>query len=220
MANKYNNGKIYIIHNTKNDWKYIGSTTKQYLCERMSSHRTEGKKMKTQKLYNAMSELGVENFYIELLEPFPCESKEELEKREGELQRQYDTINNGYNHKVAGRTAKEYKQENNGKIKEYMKTYRENKKEELQLYSKEYYYSHKEECNKKYKDWYEEHKEHRQDYNKNYYHENKAKLKEKHYAKLKEYQAQRVKCDLCDKEMRRDNLSKHKKKIHSNNITI
>jgi len=219
MYNKYNNGKIYIIHNTKNDLKYIGSTTKKYLSDRMSSHRTEGKKVKTQKLYSAMYDLGVENFYIELLENYPCESKEQLERREGELQRQHNTINNGYNHKVAGRTAKDYRAENNCKIKEYMETYREEKKDDIKQYSKAYYATHKEERNKKYKDWYEEHKAERQEYNKDYYHENKAKLKEKHYAKLMEYQAQRVKCDLCGKEMRRDNFSKHKKKLHSNIFT-
>ena len=35
-------------------------------------------------LYRKMKELGVDNFLIQLVEEYPCQSKEELHKREGE----------------------------------------------------------------------------------------------------------------------------------------
>jgi hypothetical protein len=213
---RYNKGKIFIIHNTKNELKYIGSTC-QSLSQRMASHRSDGKSsVKTTKLYQAMKEIGIEHFYIELLEDCPCENKEQLERREGQIQRQHNTINCGYNHVVAGRTLSQYRQDNKVKINKYMETYREEVKGELKEKTKQYYHTNKEVCRKRYDEWYEEHKEEKKEYNKDYWQQNKAQLKEKHYAKLQAYQAQRVKCDLCDKEMRRDNLSKHKKKVHSN----
>jgi hypothetical protein len=78
--------------------------------------------------------------YIELLELFPCNSKEELCKREGELQRLH--IDKLVSKRIEGRTRKELLQTN--KYKDYWKTqiyrnfkkdnwikYKENKKAKL-----------------------------------------------------------------------------------------
>lgn len=46
-----------------------------------------------------MNEQGIENFEIEVVEEFPCENKKELEKREGEIIREYGTLNR----RIAGR---------------------------------------------------------------------------------------------------------------------
>ena len=80
----YTKGKIYIIRNSQNDLTYIGSTC-QTLAQRMAQHRRDMKYPKRQqyKLYQAMNELGVDAFYIELLEDYPCQKKEELLKKGG-----------------------------------------------------------------------------------------------------------------------------------------
>ena len=59
------------------------------------------------------------NWYIELYELYPCNSKMELERKEGEIQRQIATINK----RVAGRTIKEYCFDNKDKISENKKEY-------------------------------------------------------------------------------------------------
>ena len=79
----YKNGKIYKILNTIDDDCYVGSTC-QPLSKRMAKHRESmhNTVKKDRKLYAKMHELGVDNFYIELIEEFPCENIEQLRKRE------------------------------------------------------------------------------------------------------------------------------------------
>ncbi len=86
--NKYQNGKIYTIRSHNFEKYYIGSTCIR-LSQRLYAHekarkdftRTGNKAHLTS--CNAVLEKG--NYYIELLENFACNSKEELHKREGEL---------------------------------------------------------------------------------------------------------------------------------------
>ena len=56
-----------------------------------------------------MNEIGVEKFYIELLDYFPCNTREELYQREGECIRSH---NSELNSKIQGRTNKEYREDN------------------------------------------------------------------------------------------------------------
>ena len=79
----YQDGKIYKIYNTINDNFYVGSTT-QKLSQRMKDHRSNCKRLPHLFLYKEMIEYGKEHFYIELLEKYPCNDKEELAKKEGE----------------------------------------------------------------------------------------------------------------------------------------
>jgi len=79
------NAKIYKIINDVNDKIYIGSSTYQYLCNRMNIHRmsckdTSGRR--NSKLYIHMREIGIEHFKIELIEKYECKTKEELKERE------------------------------------------------------------------------------------------------------------------------------------------
>ena len=121
--NKYENGKIYQISNTINDDVYIGSTT-QALNQRMAKHRYDCKK-KSCKIYKVMNELGIDNFYIELIEDFPCERKEQLLAREGQVIRERGTLNGV----IANRTWSEWVDDNresyNEKRREYYKTHTE-----------------------------------------------------------------------------------------------
>ena len=102
----YQNGKIYCIRNHTDDDVYIGSTT-QLLCNRMVKHRHDMKRKPDMKVYKKMHELGIDKFYIELIENYPCESKEELCKREGHFIREMGTLNSS----IAGRTKDMYYQE-------------------------------------------------------------------------------------------------------------
>ena len=103
----YANGKIYKILNTVDDSCYIGSTT-QALSKRMVWHRDalRNPKVNHRSLYAKMTERCVDNFFIELIEDCPCENVEQLRKREGELIRQFGTLNK----KIEGRSKKEYSQ--------------------------------------------------------------------------------------------------------------
>jgi len=76
--NKYQNGKIYTIRSPHTEKFYIGSTC-QTLCKRFYKHNHDTQNLSSHKIIN----LG--DAYIELLELFPCNSKDELNKREHEL---------------------------------------------------------------------------------------------------------------------------------------
>ena len=116
----YNNGKIYCIRNNITDDIYVGSTT-QPLSKRMAKHRQNAKYINTNHriFYSKVNEIGVENFYIELIENCPCESLEQLRRREGHYIREMGTLNQ----QIAGRKPKEYEDDNREKIKEYKKEY-------------------------------------------------------------------------------------------------
>ena len=104
--NKYQSGKIYKITNTINSEVYVGSSTID-LEDRMIKHKNFAKKKPyASNLHKLMNELGVENFEIELVENCPCESQEELEKREGEIIKDIGTLNQ----KVVGRSDEEKKE--------------------------------------------------------------------------------------------------------------
>ena len=161
-AKNYQNGKIYIIRNTKNDKVYVGSTT-QPLCKRMVAHRSMAKTNPTGKLYEAFNDLGVDCFYIELLENYPCDNIEQLLSREGEKIREFDAFQNGYNGVIAGRTTqeyqKEYREQNQDKISRYKEAYRMHNKEHILQKAKEYREQHKDTIMQKRKEFYHDNKD-------------------------------------------------------------
>jgi hypothetical protein len=188
----YKNGRIYQILNKVNKDVYVGSTC-QPLSKRMAKHRMDmlSKTKLHRPLYTKMNQLGSDCFYIELLEEYPCESKEQLRKREGHYIRELGTLNT----LQAGRTQKEWTVENKEHVKEHAheyyletkdkhaekcKAYYEGHKPQIQEYHKDYYQTHKEEQSQKQKDRYQEKKEIILERNRKYKEENKDKLKE-HY---------------------------------------
>ena len=85
--NRYENGKIYKITDIGYNKCYIGSTT-ETLSQRMARHKGRYKEYLSGGADNTRShwlfdEFGVENCKIELVEIYPCNSKEELERQEG-----------------------------------------------------------------------------------------------------------------------------------------
>lgn len=137
--NKYNNGKIYkIVDNTDNNI-YIGSTCQKYLSRRLAGHRADYNKYKNIKNLTSFKILKNNNYYIELIENYPCSDRYELEKRE----RFYIENNNCVNKAIPTQTKKEYMDKyinnNRNEINNKKKIHYEKNKEKLLDEKKEYY---------------------------------------------------------------------------------
>ena len=153
MPVDYQEGKIYKIYNTINDDIYVGSTTMK-LCERMRNHRCfiNSQKSKDRPLYQAFREHGIDNFYIELIEKCPCNDKDELRRTEGKYIR---GLKPALNTQIAGRTQKEYREDN----REYIKEYRDNNREYIKELKRQHYEHNKEHISEQRKQYYEDNKE-------------------------------------------------------------
>jgi len=160
----YNNGKIYKIEpiNILDDGDiYIGSTSKEYLSQRLTKHRSgyhmwKNDKRKFMTSYLLFDKYGIENCKIILLESFPCKSSDELKSRETF----YIKSNKCVNKYIPCRTKEEYNIDNKEKIREDIKEYQIDNKEKIKEYMKEYRLKNKEKL---------------REYKLNYYQKNKAK---------------------------------------------
>jgi len=155
---KYQNAKIYKLWSPQGEDVYIGSTTTT-LEKRLFGHKCLGK------CYSKILYDKYDDIRIELIEPYPCNSKKELYKREGEIMKKYNCVNKV----MAGRTVKEYQQDNKEKIIEYQKKYRGKNKDKIKEYQKEYRGKNKDKST-------EYMKEYTKEYMKEYYKNNKEKL--------------------------------------------
>ena len=162
--NKYANGKIYKIVDTGYNECYYGST-RQPLCSRMSSHRRAYNRYKNGKTcyitsYGLFDKYGLDNCKIELVELYPCGSKAELEMREGHYIKENECINKY----VAGRSKKEWCEQNRDIKQKNQKKYADKNRD---------YYKEKN------KEYYDKNKERRQEYTKQYRVNNKDRIKER-----------------------------------------
>ena len=154
----YSKGKIYYVRSNMTDKVYIGSTT-QSLSTRMGKHRNQYRNFLEGKLKRTTKSIEICKYpdaYIELIEFYPCSCREELDRREGEIQRKHD---NRVNIIIAGRTDSEYYIDNKEKLAIQMKKYREEHKEELDEYRKVYREENRETLRVKQAEFREEHKE-------------------------------------------------------------
>ena len=150
----YSNGKIYKIEpNCEHEEEeiYIGSTTKEYLSQRMEKHRSnykywkEGKCRKTNS-FILFEKYGVENCNIILLEYINAQSKDELTAKEAEYIKNYKCINKYLpfrTNEERKEYIKEYYENNKDKFKEYY----ENNKDNIQKIKKIYYDKNKNRIN-------------------------------------------------------------------------
>lgn len=136
MPTNYANGKIYQIISPNHPLPYIGSTT-QPLCKRMAEHRS----CRNTSSSRVILEAG--DAYIELIEEYPCENREQLNKREGEIIRERECVNK----RVAGRTKKEYSKVYREAISARDKVYREAHRETISARMKAYREAHREDIN-------------------------------------------------------------------------
>jgi len=160
----YQQGKVYVIRSPHTDDEYIGSTI-QTLCQRMSGHRANK---------NCRSHLIIDagDAYIELIEEYPCDNIEQLRRREGEIIRSRP---NCINRNVAGRTEKEWTEDNKTILRQKRLVYLEITKEKHRASWKAYREKHKEN-RKKYE---KENKEALKAYHKQYREKNKEKMSQK-----------------------------------------
>jgi len=194
---KYNNSKIYkiepIVEHEPHEI-YIGSTTKERLCQRMAYHKRDYNRWKNGKhnkvtVYDIFDKYGVQNCNIFLIESCPCNTKDELNSKEGH----YIRISECINKYIPDRNRKERNQN--------------------------YYEQNKEVIKQKHKDKYEITKEKVKEERKIYYenHEEQIKTqKQEYYLKNKEKLLENIIC-LCGCEVVKCSLSRHQKsKKHIN----
>jgi len=122
--NEYKNGKIYKITDSKNEMLYIGSTIQPLIYRfrlHVSSFKANANKSSARHIF---AKYGVANCSIHLIEEYPCNSREELSRREGAvIVNMRNTIQSIVNKNIAGRTRKEWMADNKAKVKEYHKQY-------------------------------------------------------------------------------------------------
>jgi hypothetical protein len=190
----YNNSKIYKIWSpTHPDDIYIGSTT-QPLSKRIGSHRRHYKQYQNGKRHYTSSYKILEygDAKIELIENVNCNNKEQLVAREGHYIRTMDCVNKN----IAGRTDKQYYQDNKERILQQTKQYQQYNKEQIKQLKKQYYQDNKERILQQTKQY--------QQYNKQ---------------KIKAYKEEKVTCE-CGAILSKASLYKHRKRqVHIKAMT-
>jgi ribosome-interacting GTPase 1 len=155
----YQNGKIYKIESNLGNKIYIGSTTKDYLSQRMDKHRKDFKEWVNKKnssrriphlrSFDIFEEYGLENCKIILIECCPCNSKDELVAKEAYYIKTLECVNKV----IPNRTSKEYKEDNKEWIKEKNKKFYDEHKDEIYERNKAYYKEYREKNKEKIKEY-------------------------------------------------------------------
>jgi len=218
---RYQRGKIYTVRCYDDDSLiYVGSTIDK-LSARMSKHRYN----KTCSLYQYVNG-NWKNWYIELYEEYPCNNKEELNKKEGEITRLIGNINK----RIEGRTKQEWREANKEHVAEQQKKWREDNKKHIVEYFKKHYENNKEQISEYNKEYRNANKEQIAEQQKKHYENNKEQIVERskeHYENNKEQILERLKqkviCEHCGFESRKNHLKRHqksKKCLEKQNIII
>ena len=209
IMNEYRNGKIYRVCDVAYTEFYYGSTT-QSLRVRMAGHRasykyyTSGKLTKILAIRKLFETYGVDKCKIELVENYPCGSRNELEQREG-----YHIQQNTFVNKVmAGRT-KEY-------IIEYKNAWAYDNADHVEQMQHIKYEKNKETIKTRSREYTAQHKDEVKEQNKLYYERNKAALSLKHRewykANADVIRARRTEaltCPVCGDSYVRERKAKH-----------
>tara|TARA_R110000772_G_scaffold60274_1_gene135982 strand:- start:110 stop:760 length:651 start_codon:yes stop_codon:yes gene_type:complete len=212
----YSLGKIYMVYPKVDDVDegdvYYGSTTVT-LARRMARHRSSN---------NCSSKIlfdkyGVENCFIELVEEYPCDTKEQLNKKEGEYIRNHKCINKY----IAGRTPKEWLDDNINKMKEYHKEYYTENIDKLKEYKKQYRTENVDKLKETQKKYRTENVDKLKETRKKYCTENRDNILEYHKQyydktkdKISELNKQKASCPICNKELSKGSIPYHIKTQH------
>ena len=173
----FKEGKIYRLVCNTTGQQYIGSTT-QILSQRLGGHKSQYKRFvegKSTIQVTSFNILSKNNFEMILIEEYPCENKNQLERRERHFIETMECVN-----KVKPSQTKEeliewhkqYYQDNIEQIKERLKQYRYDNKEELNEYQKQHYHEYKVQK----KQYRQKNKEKINEYSQTYRQENKGKI--------------------------------------------
>ena len=194
----YSKACIYIIKKQddfNNDNVYIGSCCN--FIKRKYDHKNSCNNKNSQnynfKLYKHIRENGDWNSWcMTKIIDYPCNSKSELIT----MERSYiDNYKSKLNCNIPSRTKDEWYNDN----KDKMKQYRVDNKEKIMEYKKQYWIDNKD----KIKQYRVDNKEKIMEYKKQYHVDNKDKIEER--------RKQKVNCDKCGCEVRKDSLIRHKK---------
>ena len=178
----FSRGKIYLIRNRNNDnLIYVGSTIEKYLSTRFNKHKAQPNCSLCCFINNPENDTTWNDWYIELYEEYPCNSKLQLVKRENEIIREKANIN-----KIGYRT-EEMKKEKD-------KEYREAHKEEIKQRNKLYVENNREKVLKKKAEYNEKNKEHKLNYMKERYQKKKEEIKE-YEKQRRENNQEKVDCE-------------------------
>jgi len=164
---------VYKIWSPQGDKIYVGSTTKQYLSQRMTAHRKDYKKWKNGKgglttSFLLFDEYGLENCFIELIEAKACSSKDELKQFEGHYVRTLKCVNKNIPDRTMEEYNKKYYEDHKDKINEHHTEYRENNRDKIKEYrdtNKDKMKEYRETNKDKIKEYREVNKTKRKEYN-------------------------------------------------------
>jgi hypothetical protein len=138
----YQQGKIYKLISPHSNKIYIGSTTKQYLSQRLTEHKNKYNLWINNKYHfvSSFDILSLGDVEIILLETYVCNTKDELTARERHwIEQNNELCINKY---MPSRNQKErnniYYQNNNEEIKQQTKDYYKKNKDEKLEYAKKY----------------------------------------------------------------------------------
>jgi len=193
----YQLGKIYLITSETNKLLYVGSTCQKYISTRITGHIKDykygGKYCCSHKV------LECDDYNYKLLKEFPCSNVQQLRREEGfwilhyKNQTDYECVNQV----VAGRTWKEWRDDNIDKIAEKKKEYYNNNKDKIKEQVKEYQENNRDKVLEQKKEHYKNNKDKILEQRKEHYKNNRDKILEQ----KKEY----------DKKRRENNKIKDKK---------
>ena len=188
---KYQNSIIYKIYDNTNGNVYYGSTY-NLLRVRIQGHKDDAKRHKRNCASKQIILNG--NYSYSMIEPYPCNSKQELHARERYWIENFDCVNKV----VPTRTDKEYRDDNKEKFKEH---YQENK-EEMCKQRKHYQAKNKDKINKRMAEYYQENKEELLKKNNEYRLNNIEKINKRGRTKIV--------CE-CGSEINKNSISSHRK---------
>lgn len=213
MESKYQKGQIYKIVDSGFNKCYIGSTCER-LSQRMVRHRINYRRylkgsQKNSRVVDIFDEYGVENCKILWVEDYPCNSKKELEAREGYYQQRIECVNK----RIEGRTHQEKKDIDLERTKQWYKENTEHRKQ----YMKEYNEQNSEKLKDKKQEWRENNKDKKREMDKEWRERSKDKLSEyfkqynqTHKEEKKAYNQQKYTCE-CGAVLCLSSKSDHKK---------
>jgi hypothetical protein len=198
----YSKGKIYRIVCDTTGLVYIGSTV-ETLSNRLSKHKNKYKcylKGNTN-FVTSFDILKNDNYKIILINNYPCNNKEELEREERKYIESIECVNKF----IPGRTRKEYCEDNKEYIKERQKEYCETNKDKISEKRKIYYENNKNKIREKRKIYYENNESKIKERSKEYQSKNKDKIKEN--------KKQKIECEYCKCITTKNQLKRHQKSL-------
>ena len=152
-------------------------------------------------------EYGPENCKIELIEEYPCQTKEQLTQREGHYIRTTECVNRMMSSATMTKSEinKRYREKNLEKIRERTSRYNREKYQQNPEFFIEKSKQYRTNNQDKIKAYTEKRKDQIKLYNKTHYENNREQINEKTRAR----DSERVECPQCGRCMRRDSMRKH-----------